>query len=263
MKNVLITGVSKGIGRSIAELFLENGYKICGTYFKDYELAKELIVKYGSQKVKLFGPYDFTIKNNISCFINEIKNEIFDNMIFNAGIFSDNDDFNNFDLSEFEKVMSCNFYSPLIISTGLKNSIKMGGSIVIVSSNDAYPGAFSSMSYSISKSALISLMKCLSVNFGNLGVRVNSIAPGAIDTDMNTPEQMNIAPYFTPLSRAGTPRDIANVVLFLASDNSSFINGENITIDGGYNIVSVLLKSEADSKLSESLQDFIKFHNKR
>ena len=127
-----------------------------------------------------------------------------------------------------------------------------------MSSNDAYPGAFASLSYSISKSALLSLMKSLSVNFGIKGIRVNSVAPGAIDTDMNTPEQMNIAPYFTPISRAGLPEDVAKVVYFLASDEASFISGENITIDGGYNIVSVLLKSEADLELSENLQNFIK-----
>ena len=113
------------------------------------------------------------------------------------------------------------------------------------------------MSYSISKSAVISLMKCLASNFGKLGVRVNSVAPGAIDTDMNTPEQMNIAPYFTPTGRVGKPVDVAKVVYFLASDESDFIDGENITIDGGYNIISVLLKSEADPQLSQLLQKFI------
>ena len=158
--------------------------------------------------------------------------------------------------------MNCNFYAPLILTTGLRNSIKDGGAIVIVSSNDAYPGAFSSMSYSISKSALLSLMKCLSVNFGMKNVRVNSVAPGAIDTDMNTPEQMNIAPYFTPISRTGNTIDVAKVIYFLASDEASFISGENITIDGGYSIMSILLKSEATPDLSKSLQNFIKSSKK-
>jgi NAD(P)-dependent dehydrogenase (short-subunit alcohol dehydrogenase family) len=261
MKKALITGVSKGIGRSISELFLEKGYCVFGTYFNDYSMAKELIDKYGNEKVVLFGPYDFTCRDDIFCFLQNVKRNTFDSVIFNAGIFSENDDFNSFDLADFEKVMNCNFYTPLILSTGLKNSIKSGGSIVIVSSNDAYPGAYSSMSYSISKSSLLSLMKCLSVNYGLYDIRVNSIAPGAIDTDMNTPEQMNIAPYFTPISRAGNTKDVAKVVYFLASDESSFISGENITVDGGYSIVSILLKSEADSELSKNLQDFIKNHS--
>jgi len=190
--------------------------------------------------------------------IDELKIYSFDTVICSAGMFSESDDFNEFDITEFTNTMNCNFYTPMMLCIGLKDSISDNGSIVLMSSNDAYPGAFSSISYSVSKSAIISLMKCLCMNFGSKNIRVNSIAPGAINTDMNTDEQMNIAPYFTPLSRVGQPIDVAKVVFFLASDESDFINGENITIDGGYNIVSILLKSEADPKLSSFLQHFIK-----
>lgn len=257
-KKVLVTGVARGIGRGIAERFLNEGYELFGTFYTSEGKARELEALYGSERVHLFGPYDFTDLNSVQNLLNELKSYTFDSIVCSAGMFSENDDFNNFDIEEFEKTMHCNFYTPLILTTGLKNNINNGGSIVIMSSNDAYPGAFASMSYSISKSALLSLMKSLSVNFGLKGVRVNSVAPGAIDTDMNTPEQMNIAPYFTPISRAGSPEDVAKAVYFLSSDEASFISGENITIDGGYNIVSVLLKSEADPKLSENLQSFIK-----
>lgn len=257
-KKVLVTGVSKGIGRAIAERFLNEGYCLYGTYFQDEAKATELQKQYGEERVKLFGPYDFTKTEETEKFLNIIRDDEFDVLICNAGIFSENDDFGNFDLQIFNQTMNCNFYAPLILTTGLRNNIRNGGAIVIVSSNDAYAGAFSSMSYSISKSALLSLTKCLSVNYGIKNVRVNSIAPGAIDTDMNTPEQMNIAPYFTPISRAGTPMDIAKVVYFLSSDEASFISGENITIDGGYSIMSILLKSEATPSLSENLQKFIK-----
>jgi enoyl-[acyl-carrier-protein] reductase (NADH) len=79
---------------------------------------------------------------------------------------------------------------------------------------------------------------------------------------MNTVEQMVLAPYFSPISRVGTPIDVAKVVYFLASEEAGFISGENITIDGGYNIMSVLLKSEADPELSTLLQTYIKGKNK-
>lgn len=258
MKNVLVTGVSKGIGRAIAERFLDEGYALYGTYFRDENRAKELVNKYGESKVNLFGPYDFTTIDGIDRFIADVKDYKFDSVICSAGIFSENDDFNEFDLEEFNKTMNCNFYAPLMICLGLKDCINDGGSIVIMSSNDAYPGAYSSISYTVSKAAVISMMKCLSANFGEKGIRVNSVAPGAINTDMNTPEQMNIAPYFTPIGRVGQPVDVARVVYFLASSESGFISGENITIDGGYNIVSVLLKAEADQKLSQDLQKFIR-----
>lgn len=260
-KSVLVTDVSKGIGRAIAERFLREGYCLYGTYFNDKTKAVELQQQYGEKRVKLFGPYDFTMIEEAERFLHEVISYEFDAVVCNAGIFNENDDFGDFNLDIFNETMNCNFYTPLILTTGLQNNIKAGGAIVIVSSNDAYPGAFSSMSYSISKSALFSLMKCLSVNYGNKNIRVNSVSPGAIDTDMNTSEQMNIAPYFTPISRVGNTVDVAKVVCFLASNEASFISGENITIDGGYSIMSILLKSEATPSLSENLQKFIKSEN--
>lgn len=261
-KSVLITGVSKGIGRAIAEKFLQEGYLVYGTYFKDKDKAFELQRNYGDKAVKLFGPIDFTRIEESERFLNEIREYKFDAVICNAGVFREHDDFNNFDINIFRETMNCNFYAPLILTIGLKDRIINGGAIVIISSNDAYSGAFSSISYSVSKSALLSLMKCLSVNYGKQNVRVNSVAPGAIDTDMNTLEQMNIAPYFTPIARMGKTNDVANVVYFLASDASSFISGENITIDGGYSIMSILFKSEATPALSKALQEFIKKMNR-
>lgn len=217
-----------------------------------------MVDEYGDENVELIGPYDFQSLDQVNTMIDRLKKYFFDTVVCSAGMFSENDDFEQFNLNEFERTMNCNFYTPLMIGTMLQKNINNGGSIIIVSSNDAYPGAFSSMSYSISKSALLSLMKCLSVNYGKRNIRVNSVAPGAIDTDMNTPEQMNIAPIFTPISRVGMPEDVAKVVLFLASDAASFISGENITIDGGYSVVSILLKSEANKDLSKVLQHFSK-----
>ena len=256
-RKVLITGVSQGIGRSIAERFLKEGYILYGTFNKGRNKAEELILEYGKENVNLFEPYDFTNLNDSKRFAKKAAQYNYDAVVFSAGMFSENDDFNCFDLDDFSKIMNCNFYTPLIITTGLKDSINEGGSIVIISSNDAYPGAFSSMSYSISKSALFSLMKCLSVNYGKKNIRVNSVAPGAIDTAMNTEEQMIISPYFSPIARVGTPLDVAKVVFFLSSEEAGFISGENITIDGGYSIESVLLKSEADHNLSILLRTFI------
>lgn len=250
-KKVLVTGISRGIGRAIAEKFLREGYTLYGTFNTSKEKANELISKYGSERVVLYGSYDFSDLEQVKFLIEELKNNRYDSIICNAGMFSENDDFYNFDLDEFQKTMNCNFYAPLMISIGLKDNISRGGSIVIMSSNDAYPGAYASMSYSITKSALISLMKCLCVNFGPNNIRVNSVAPGAINTDMNTFEQMELSPLYTPIARVGQAEEVAKTVFFLASDEASFVNGENITIDGGYKIVSILLKSEADKMRKE------------
>lgn len=243
-KTALVTGASRGIGRDIATKFLKEGYIVYGTFFENEKRIDELVSEYGSENMKKIGPYNFKNIEDIYKMIEDIAGIEFDSLILNAGTFSENDDFVNFNLEEFNEVMNCNFYSQLIISTKLQSYIKNGGNIVLMSSNDAYSGAFGSMSYSISKSAVVSLMKCLCVNFGRRHIRVNAISPGAINTDMNTPEQEFEAPMWTPIERIAEPYEVANVVYFLSSSESSFINGENITIDGGYGNVSVLLKEE-------------------
>ena len=246
MKTILITGASRGIGKATAKKFLENGWCVIGTYFKSLDNIKDLTKTYSERFIPV-GPYDLASTNGIEKLVVDMKKYKFDAMFLNAGVFSENDDFVNFDINEFNRVMNCNFYSQLIIPIKLQNNIKNGGAIVLMSSNDAYSGAYSSISYSVSKTAVISVAKCLSVNFGVRGIRVNSIAPGAIDTDMNTPEQVGESPKWTPLSRVAQPYEVSNVVYFLCGDESSFVNGENITIDGGYGNVSILLKKEMES----------------
>lgn len=245
-KTVLITGAGKGIGKAISEKFLSEGYIVYGTYFSSKENISELENKYGKDKFINCGSYDFRNLDDTDNFVKSLMGIKLDTLICNAGIFSENDDFLNFDLNEFNKTMNCNFYTPLILGIKLQHNIKDNGSIVIISSNDAFSGAFTSMSYSISKSALLSLTKCLCVNYGRRNIRVNSVAPGAINTNMNTPEQLIESPNFTPIKRVGQPQEVAETVFFLASSESSFINGENIILDGGYGNISVLLQKEAD-----------------
>lgn len=124
-----------------------------------------MVNKYGEDSFKKIGPYNFSNTKDSFKLVEDVAGVEFDSLVLNAGTFSENDDFVNFDLEEFNKVMNCNFYSQFIIATKLQSFVKNGGNIVLMSSNDAYSGAFGSMSYSISKSAVVSLMKCLCVNY--------------------------------------------------------------------------------------------------
>lgn len=244
-KNVLITGVSVGIGRATAAKFLSEGWHVYGTFLNSAREASDLKSTHDTNKVTLYGPYDFRNLDDTESLLRELSGVEFDAVVLNAGMFSEHDDFMNFELEEFNETMNCNFYTPLLLGTKLQHQIKNGGSLVIMSSNDAASGAYSSMSYCISKSALLSLCKCLCVNYGRRNIRVNSVAPGSIDTGISTPEQEFDAPKLTPIDRNGQPNEVADVIYFLSSEAASFVNGENITIDGGYSDVSVLLKKEA------------------
>lgn len=257
-KKVLVTGVARGIGRSIAEKFIEEGYDLYGTFHRSEGVARELEQKYGDDRVCLFGPYDFQNLDDTMKLLCKLQHYSFDSIVCNAGMFPDNDEFNEFNLKYFQDIMNCNFYTPLILTTGLKDNVIKGGSIVIISSNDAAYGTYASISYSASKAALISLMKSLSVNYGSRSVRVNAVSPGTIDTDMNTSERMILAPYFNPISRFGYPSDVAAVVYFLASEGAAFVNGVNILIDGGYSNTNIFLKAESDPELSSALSRFIR-----
>ncbi len=261
-KTILITGASRGIGKATAIKFLENGWRVFGTFFKSKNNLQDLCKKYPNDFVAV-GPYDFSNLKDTNKFVVAMSKHNFDAMFLNAGIFSENDDFINFDYADFESVMNCNFYSPMMTAIKLQNQINVDGSIILMSSNDSYSGSFASISYGASKGAIANVMKSLSVNFGKKRIRVNSIAPGAIDTDMNTPEQVNESPKWTPLARVAQAYEVANVVYFLAGAESSFVNGTNITIDGGYGNVSILLQKEMESsRIYGGYKDLINRYNK-
>lgn len=240
-KVALVTGSSRGIGLAILEHFIAKGYFVYGTYNTGAKEAKKIEAKY-TDKVQFYR-VNFTQKSQTRSLIKKLQNKDFDVIVNNAGAF-EIEDFEKFDVNTWYRVLQVNLNTILELCLGLKNNILPNGSIVNISSTDGFTGSFASMSYAASKAGLSNLTKSLANNFGRMGVRVNAIAPGWINTSMAT-EASYEASKLTPLGRNGRPEEIAKVAYFLASDDASFVNGAVLTVDGGYSNVDYIMKKEA------------------
>ncbi len=245
MKNALITGASRGIGRAIAEQLAKEGYFIHGVYKEEHAEAEELRQTVGSCEIYAV---DFGDRTQTLALVEKLKNTQFDAIINNAGIFEE-DNLADFNMANWDRVMEVNATAPLVLVQGLINQINKSGSIVNIASIDAYYGGFLGVSYAASKAALISLTKTMAVNLGKRGIRANAIAPGWIDTSMGT-EATGVteeAVAKTPLGRNGKSEEVAELASFLLSDKASFITGVVVEIDGGYNVVDEVLKREYEN----------------
>ncbi len=243
MKTYLVTGVSRGLGMAVAGMLLEKGNKVYGTYNTNKETAFELRRRF--ENLNLF-KLDLSNQESTSDFISSLKDIKFDGIVNSAGVFLDID-FEKFDTKSFEDTFRINAFSPLYIVNGLAENLKEGASIVNVASNDAYVGSITGIAYSASKAALISITKSLTNILSNRKIRVNAVAPGWMGDGMHAPKELlEIAQSLNPLKKIGSYEEIANVILFLLSDKSSYVNGETITVDGGEMSTSFILQKEAE-----------------
>ncbi len=241
LKNVLITGASRGIGRAASLLFAKNGYTVLVNYLNNESKATELCCE-----IKAFGghalPLRFDVSNKEAAHnaILDATNKVgkIHTLINNAGISFDG---LLTDTSEnnWNRIFAVNVNGAYNCVTELLPDMigKKRGCIINVSSIWGLVGASCEVAYSASKAAVIGFTKALAKEVGPSNVRVNCIAPGVIDTDMNscyTISDMEALKNETPLGRIGTPEDIASLMLFLASDSASFITGQVISSNGGF-----------------------------
>ncbi len=239
-KTAIITGASRGIGRETAALFAKNGYNVIINYNNSEAEAKRLekeLSEYGgvlafkadicdTEQVKTlfrtaferFGSVDVLV-NNAGIAAQQLLTDVTD--------------------TDYERMMSVNFGGVFkccreAVPYMLKNH---SGAVVNISSMWGICGASCESVYSASKAAVIGFTKALAKELGPSGIRVNCIAPGVIDTDMNknlTEETLSELTEVTPLLRIGKPSDVAELALFLATDKASFITGQIISADGGF-----------------------------
>lgn len=242
MKNILVTGISKGIGMCIARLLVSEGYFVYGTYTSSVDEAQKL--KEELKNMEIFQS-DFTDRKQVLSLIEKLKDIKFDGIVNNAGIIIF-EKFDELNIENWDKVINVNLNAPLILSHGLRNNLNKGSTIINICSTDGFIGSFVSLSYSASKAALINLTKGLGNIFGKDGIRVVGIAPGWVGSGMDSPA-IKEAEANNPLNRNATGEEIANVVSFLLSDKASYINGTTITVDGGYTNVDPILKKESEA----------------
>lgn len=243
MKNkvILVTGASRGIGRAIAQLLAENNYTVIANYNKSIEAANQLKKELHEKNIEIdIFKADVSKRDEVKNLIDFVLKKYgkIDVLINNAGIdqekmFQDitDDDWNN--------VINVNLYSVFCTTQEAVNSMiqNQSGCIINISSIYGVTGGACAVAYSATKAGVDGITKSLAKELGTSNIRVNSIAPGCMNTDMNrflTKEEWNEIKNETPLQKIGEGIDIARCVKWLIEDE--FTTGQVISIDGGWTI---------------------------
>ena len=240
-KNVIITGAARGIGRTILELFVENGANVwaCGRT-KNEEFAQDM--KILSEKCNVWiKPVYFdlsdeeAVKSGIQQIVREKKQ--IDVLVNNAGM-AHGGLFTMTPVAKLKEVFQINYFSQIqIMQLVLRVMMRQkSGSIVNMASIGGIETAPGYLAYGSSKAALIYATKSCSHEVGQYGIRVNAIAPGLVETDMGnykSDEEIQKIIDRSSLHRKANSSEIANCALFLASDKASFITGQTLIADGG------------------------------
>lgn len=248
MKNILISGVSKGIGQTLARHFHDRGYQVYGIYkwSADYTDEAPLAEQLATELPRLrLLPCDLADRQALAAVISQLQSVELAAIVNNAGEFLDNR-LDSFDLAAWDRSLAVHLTAPLLLAVGLRAQLAKPASIVNIASTDAYYAAYDDVGYAASKAGLINLTKSLAAGLANQAVRVNAVAPGWVDTDMAESANINqYAAFQTPLGRNASTQEVANVVEFLVSDQASFVNASVITVDGGYSSVDYVVKQES------------------
>ena len=235
-KNIIVTGASGGIGNSIIEKLNQAGAKILASGTR-IEKLDELKNKFRDLKTLKF---DISESNKVEEFLDAATKELGGNLdcvVNNAGVTQDNLAI-RMNLNEWQKVININLTSTFLISKfAIKKMLKnKSGKIVNITSVIGHTGNLGQANYAASKAGIIAMSKSLAIEYAKKNININCISPGFIRTSMTEKLDDKFKETIIskiPSARLGNPIDVANAVLFLCSNQSNYINGETLHVNGG------------------------------
>lgn len=235
-KKAIVTGGTRGIGRAIVLTLARAGADVITCYRQESEAAEQL-----ARELKELGDQHHVIKADVSRpeeidrLVEECRTHFgsLDVVVNNAGAIS-HIPFPELTAQEWQRVLDTNLTAPALLAGKVLPLLGEGASIINVGSRVATVGVPLRAHYTAAKAGLIGLTRSLAKELGPRGIRVNVVAPGPVETDIEIPAPVRERyQKLIALGRLGVPEEIANVVLFLASDLASFVSGETINVDGG------------------------------
>ena len=235
-KNIIITGASGGIGNSIVQKLYDNGAKILASGTK-IEKLEELKKKFKNIEILKF---DISESDKVEDFVEDASDKLggsLDCLVNNAGITKDNLAI-RMSLDEWKRVIEINLTSTFLLSKfSIKKMLKnKSGKIINITSVVGHTGNLGQANYTASKAGIVAMSKSLAIEYAKKNININCISPGFIKTDMTEKIDEKFKEIIIskiPSARLGEPEDIANAVLFLASKQSNYINGETLHVNGG------------------------------
>jgi len=239
-KVAIITGGSRGIGKSICETFAKNGCNVAFTYNNSKDSAEALSKELNGSGIKAKAyKSDASNFDDATKLVEDVLVDFgkIDILVNNAGIKKDNL-LMRMEKSDFDSVINTNLSSVFnLTKASIKTFLKQrNGSIINISSVVGVKGNAGQSNYSASKAGIIGFSKSIALELGSRNIRSNVIAPGFIETDMTdslSEDVINSWKESIPLKRGGNPTDVGNACVFLASDLSSYITGQVLHVDGG------------------------------
>lgn len=236
-KVALVTGGTSGIGKEIVLELLKEGCQVITCYSKNDNLASDLINEANNSCLSVVR-CDVSNEDDVIKMMQEIKEKYgyLDYLVNNAGTFIDNF-IEDFDIKDFKKVLDVNLIGKVICTKYAYSIMNKGESIVNISSHLGVVPCEESSAYCVATAGIINFTKATALEYSAKKIRANCICPAFTPTPLSlrrwTQDEIDKKLSETPLGRFATPEDTAKLCLFLLSDNSSFITGENIWINGG------------------------------